>query len=107
MSSAQVIAIEPDLDAQIGRRVHQLMWDRHITQTAVGARVGMDSSAIAKRLRGKLGWNAAQLKAFAAALDTSVAYLVGETENPHPGNPSGGKNGHEAPSSTVGITAFG
>lgn len=88
MSSTQAasIPVEPDLDAQIGRRVHQLMWDRQITQTAIGLRVGMDSSSVAKRLRGKLGWNAGQLVSFAAALDTTVAYLVGETEEPATGN---------------------
>lgn len=91
MSSAQArsVIIEPDLDAQIGRRVHQLMWDRQITQTAIGERVGMDPSSVAKRLRGKLGWNAAQLKAFAAVLDTSIAYLAGETNNPRPADPDG------------------
>lgn len=78
MSSAQESPASVSLDAEIGRRVHQLMWDRQITQTAFGQRVGMDQSSVAKRLRGKLSWSASQLAATAAVLGTTVGYLFGE-----------------------------
>jgi hypothetical protein len=84
MSSTQATSvIDPiDVDAQIGRRVHQLLWDRHITQTEFGRMIGMDQSSVAKRLRGKLGWSAAQVKAAARVLRTSISDLYGESETP-------------------------
>ena len=94
----------PDVDVEIGRRVHQLMWDQHVTQTVFADRVSMDQSSVAKRLRGKLGWNARQLLSAAAALNTTVGYLVGETENPHQSPDEGlgvGPAGIEPTTSTV------
>lgn len=84
MSSTQATSvIDPiDVDTQIGRRVHQLLWDRHITQTDFGRMIGMDQSSVAKRLRGKLGWSAAQVKTAAAVLHTTVGDLYGETGTP-------------------------
>ena len=93
MSSQQATSTSAldNVDAEIGRRVHQLLWDRHITQIAFGELSGMDQTAVAKRLRGKLGWNATQVKRAADALHTTVAYLYGETANPErPGSPTSG-----------------
>ena len=102
MSSTQATSVTPivDLDAQIGRRVHQLLWDRQMTQTAFGERVGMDQSSVAKRFRGKLGWSATQVKAAATVLHTSVAYLYGESADPSPAPV--GPAGIEPTTSTVG-----
>lgn len=86
-----------NLEAQIGRRVHQLMWDRSITQTAFANVIGMDQSSVAKRLRGKLGWSASHVKQAADVLRTSVAYLYGETDDSNPVGPGG----LEPPTSTV------
>lgn len=87
-SITRITDATPSIDAKIGRRVHQLMWDRQMSQTEFAALSGMDQSSVAKRTRGKLGWNAAQLVTAAGILDTTVAYLVGETEesgpNPRP-----------------------
>jgi transcriptional regulator with XRE-family HTH domain len=93
-TSAAVVAPIADLDVQIGRRAHQLMWDRQMTQTAFAARVGMDQSSVAKRLRGKLGWSAAHLVQAATVLGTTVSYLVGEDDEKAP-TPKGG--GHSLP----------
>lgn len=79
------------LDQIIGRRVHQLMWDQQITQTAFASRIGMDQSSVAKRLRGKLGWSANQVAEAASELGVTVGYLFGETENPRQ-SPDGGTN---------------
>jgi hypothetical protein len=91
MSSTQATSvIDPiEIDAQIGRRVHQLLWDRHITQTEFGRMIGMDQSSVAKRLRGKLGWSAAQVKAAALVLRTSITDLYGEDEGPLNPTPKG------------------
>lgn len=83
MAEIQALSGSPrqDVDAAIGRRVHQIMWDRQMTQVRLGAMLGMDQSSVAKRLRGKLGWSATVLLATASALDTTVSYLVGETDD--------------------------
>lgn len=82
---------ELTIDEYIGRRVHTLMWDQQVTQVAFADAIGMDQSSVAKRLRGKLGWHATHLMQAAQALNTTISYLVGETENPHPNNsPDGG-----------------
>lgn len=76
------------VDAQIGRRVHQLMWDRGMSQTQFGALAHMDQSSVAKRLRGKIGWSASQIVDAARILDTTVGFLFGDGERTPPGNES-------------------
>ncbi len=87
MTLTQPDAAQSVDDAFIGRRVHQLMWDAHMTQTELGAALGMDQSTVAKRLRGKVGWPAALLVRIAPVLNTTVAYLVGENDEAHPNRP--------------------
>lgn len=97
MSLTQPLA-EPIDDAFIGRRVHQLMWDSRMTQTELGAMLGMDQSTIAKRLRGRVGWPATLLVRTASALGTSVAYLVGETDIVRPEDDTTDYGGVDSPS---------
>lgn len=66
-------------DAATGRRIHQLMWDRKMTQAAFGESVGMSQASVAKKLRGAQKWSLAELRAVAASLSTTIGYLVGET----------------------------
>lgn len=75
-------------DAYIGRRVHQLMWDQHISQTALAPQLGMDQSTLGKRLRGTVGWPGPLLVKVAKVLGTTVAYLVGESDDPVPPTPA-------------------
>jgi transcriptional regulator with XRE-family HTH domain len=78
------------LDVAAGRRVHLMMWDRKITQVELGRTVGMDQSSLGKRLRGERGWSLDQLASVAGALETTIAYLVGETDDPKPQIPRAG-----------------
>lgn len=78
-------------DAEVGRRVHMLMWDQGVTQTAFGKLVGIDQSSLAKKLRGQRGWSLDEVRDVAQALRTSVAFLFGESEDPAP-RPSGALN---------------
>ena len=89
MSQMNAVEREP-LDVAVGRRVHMLMWERRITQTALGRTIGIDQSGLGKRLRGERGWSLDDLAAVAGALGTSMAYLLGETESPLPGGAGGG-----------------
>lgn len=66
------------LDAEVGRRVHMMMWDRGLTQTSFGAQLGMDQSTLGKKLRGKVGWSLGEIAAVASALNVSISQLFGE-----------------------------
>ncbi|MPT14053.1 MAG: XRE family transcriptional regulator [Microbacterium sp.] len=80
----RVQAVKRQMDAEVGRRVHMLMWDQQLTQTAFGARVGIDQSALAKKLRGQRGWSLDEVATVAAELGVSVSYLFGEGEGVGP-----------------------
>lgn len=70
-----------------------LIWRAGKTQGAVADAIGMESTALGKKLRGKNGWAIQELIDIAAELDTTVAYLVGES--------SVGPAGFEPTTSTV------
>lgn len=88
MSTSQAIGnpmpSKRQVDAEVGRRVHMLMWDRGLTQSAFGERVGIDQSALAKKLRGSRGWSLGEVVTVAQALNVSVAYLFGEDDGVGP-----------------------
>lgn len=78
------------IDIVVGERTHQMMWKSKVTNKTLGATLSLDPTAIGKKLRAEQKFSLAQLATVAAYLNTTVAYLVGETENPHPENPDEG-----------------
>ena len=72
------------LDAEIGRRIFHLMWDRKITQTEMGRVVGVGQTTLSKKLRGERPWYTSELRAAAGMLEVSVGYLFGEGEGVGP-----------------------
>lgn len=83
-----------DADAALGARAHMLMWRASRTHTSVAEVLGIEPTAFGKKLKGRSGWALQEVKDLAAELNTTVAYLFGETENPHQ-SPDGGS---ESPS---------
>ena len=81
------------MDELVGARAHALMWGQKITQTALAPAFGITQSALAKKLRGKNGWSLADLSILAEKLETTIAYLVGETDDPNRPGPRGGNSG--------------
>ncbi|WP_420824538.1 helix-turn-helix domain-containing protein [Subtercola vilae] len=63
------------------------MWEQHIKQTDLAASLGLDQTAVSKKNRGSQSYSVKQLKVIAFKLDTSVAYLVGETNVISPTDP--------------------
>lgn len=57
-----------------------LIWRAGMTQGAVAEEVGMEPTALGKKLRGKNGWAVQELIDLAAVLGTTVGFLVGESE---------------------------
>ncbi|MBT1633779.1 helix-turn-helix domain-containing protein [Curtobacterium flaccumfaciens] len=89
-----------DIDAEVGRRIHMLMWDRQLTLVAMCRMAGLDhldSTSFSKKLRGQRKWALADLVAVAGALDVSLSYLLGEEtpQGPRPvdseSNPTTGR----------------
>ncbi len=64
-------------DQIIDERVHREMWSRRMTQTRLGATLGMSQTAISKKLRGERPWYAGEVLAVATTLGVSVASLYG------------------------------
>lgn len=96
---SQIDSLQSDsasLDTLVGRRVHMMMWDRRISQTALGKLVGIDQSSLSKRLRGERNWTLDDLRAVATALGTTMGYLLGE-------NDEGPGGGAPRPSSLPGL----
>jgi transcriptional regulator with XRE-family HTH domain len=92
------------MDAIIGRRVHHLMWDRQLTQTSFGSRIGMHQSGLAKKLRGQRGWSADELVVVARELGVSVAYLFAEGDAPEPAQgPNGPLSDYSGDGSVIDI----
>lgn len=78
-----------NIDEAVGERIHTLMWRKKVQNKDVAELLGLDPSAIGKKLRAEQKFSVQQLVAIAAYLNSTVAYLVGETENPHQ-SPDGG-----------------
>ena len=76
-------------------RVNGLMKSRFITKTDMAERLNVDYSTFWRKLNGKRSVDMVLLKKIAEVLGTSVAYLMGETDNPTPGaNETGEKASH-------------
>ena len=82
-----------------------LIWSEGRKQGEVAAAMGISSGSLGLKLKGQRGWALAEIKAIAHVLNTTVAYLAGETEDPRPNVPNGGANvgpaGLEPTTSTV------
>ena len=89
--TALTVAARPaeNVDAEIGLRVHTLMWERRITQAALGESIGLDQTGLGRRLRGERKWTPAELRAVAYELSVTVGYLFGEGEPTAPTRPNG------------------
>lgn len=77
-----------DADAELGRRAHMIMWDRKLKQKQVAGMLSISSDALGRKLKGERGWALAEVISLAGVLNTSVSYLVGESDEPHPDGPS-------------------
>ncbi len=69
----------------IGARIEHLIRERGITQTKLANAVGVSQAAIAQLIKGK-SQGTKHLHAIARELETSPEYLLGHTDDPHPGD---------------------
>lgn len=94
-----------DTDAEVGRRIHMLMWDQQLTQAALGARVGIEQSGLAKKLRGQRGWALSEIVAVADVLDVSIASLFGEGPEA-PLDPNRGAEDYRVDAPVVSLSSY-
>lgn len=78
-----------NVDAEIGLRVHTLMWERRMTQATLGDAIGLDQTGLGRRLRGERKWTPAELRSVSYELGVTVGYLFGEGEPTPPARPNG------------------
>ncbi len=64
------------IDAQIGERVHQLMFRRRLSQTVVAPFVGVGQGTLSRKLRGEVAWSAEDVIKVAAVLAVEPAVLL-------------------------------
>lgn len=93
MSTAVDRPMDESLDVAVGRRVHMLMWDQKLSQTALSKRLGIAQTTLSKKLHGERGWSLEDLQAIANALHVSMAYLLGESNVKAPPGGDGGDGG--------------
>ena len=67
-----------------GDRVVALMWPRRISQTQLAAEIGVNRSLLSLKLRGQRQWYLREVTELAKALNTTVAYLIGESDEVRP-----------------------
>ena len=89
-----VAAATGTVDEQIGALVHQLMWQNRMTQRDMADRLGIQQSAMSRKLRGGRPWLAAEVATVAGALGVSPGELYPSVQpiEPLPSGPqaSGG-----------------
>ena len=69
----------------ISERLKTLMAEKRYSKAEISERLGIGYSTLWRRLNGERGINIDFLSELAKVLDTSVAYLIGETDNPERG----------------------
>ncbi len=96
MTTPQPTSTTETTDQAIGRRVHQLMWDRRLSQMDMQRATGIHQTLLSKKLRGDRRWYANEVAAVAAVLDCPVGALYGDTDGDERSVTHRERAGHEA-----------
>ncbi len=63
-------------------RIAALLWQAGMSRAQLGAALDMQGPAISHKMHGKRRWYLEEVVRLAEVLDTTVAYLTGETDDP-------------------------
>ena len=74
----------PDDNLISRRRIHELMFGRFSSISSLARHLQMHGSELSRKIYGHRRWYLNDVKAIADALDTSMAYLTGETDDSRP-----------------------
>lgn len=80
------IANETQLDERdlTSERIVALLWRKRMRQIDLSAAIGVAQPNLSAKLRGARRWYLFEIVGIAQALGTSVAYLIGETDDDAP-----------------------
>ena len=70
------------MDQQLIKRIRELMYEKRMNQVELASKSNVSKATISNVLSGRYNPQYDTLAAIAEALDTTVAYLLGETESP-------------------------
>lgn len=71
----------PRTPAVTGERIAQLLWRNNLTIASLAREVGRDRSLFSLKMNGLRRWYLDELLEGAETLDTTVGYLLGETDD--------------------------
>ena len=63
-------------------RIALLLFLRKMSQSALARAMGVSVAGISRRMTGATEWGLAETRRVAEVLDTTVAFIAGETDNP-------------------------
>lgn len=63
-----------------------LLWRKKLSIAGLGRLIGLNRSSTSLKMNGHQRWYFDEIQMIARQLETSVAYLTGETNDPHPLN---------------------
>ena len=78
----KVMTMDNRVPEILRERTNRLMTERYINKKEMAERLGMEYLTFWRKLKGKRGIDVELLMQIASVLGTSVAYLLGETNNP-------------------------
>jgi transcriptional regulator with XRE-family HTH domain len=92
MSTNPEVVRAPDVNSEVGARIHQMMFRKRVSQTKFAPSVGMSQSLLSKKLRGVVPWSVVELLLVANALGVDPGELLPKVdpkveEPPIPGLP--------------------
>ena len=79
-----VETVRSDQNTLDGERIAALMWRAKLNRRRLGLAIGVDPSSIGQKLSGKRPWYVHEAVALATVLQTTVAYLTGESSDDSP-----------------------
>lgn len=66
------------VDAEVGKSLHLVMWERGITQEWLARELGVTQSTMSRKIKGRAPWTLAEVYKVAAALDLDPHDLLPE-----------------------------
>jgi len=68
----------------VNTRIHALLFSEHMTKKELRAHLSLSQVSLSRKLNGHISWTFEELYGVARALNTSLGYLSGETDDPTP-----------------------
>ncbi len=64
------------IDAEVGKNLHLMMWQRGITQERLARRLGVTQATVSRKIKGRTPWTLTEVYEAAAALGVTPEELL-------------------------------